>query len=485
MKKQDELMANPDYKPWLDPCLPYSYLWWSKVPIAEGIARWREIFGVTETTRIGGGVAASVVIPVYNAAEYLPQMLISLAAQTLANIEIICVDDGSTDGSLAVCKAFAEHDWRIKVVSQSNQGAAAARNNGLEMAVGKWVIFVDADDFCRPEMLAEMVAEGEKGAEVVVTSRHYLDFRGRHKGLNLPIPKKYFELGETLSSDTEGFDVFSGLGFPPWNKLYRREFLLDKGLEFYNLPVCNDLTFVACSLLRAERIRLLPQAYYFYRSGNPTSVVGRSDRHPTAFLNALDAVWREVASRSLRLQTLFYAAAIHFCFWNLMRKQSAEGMHAVYQALLDGGLAALKGAGVDDAALSLGAVRDAYDALMRREPLEMVLLALSASYKLEMEVRRHDLREIKQKLALLNGKVGALKEKNIALKNGKNALGAKVAALKAEKASLKQKLAEIKASRSYRLGRLATAPFRMIRRLSGIGHRCAATCHCKRGEQNQ
>ena len=341
--KPDELLANPDYQPWLDPCLPYSYLWWAKVPIAEGIARWREIFGVTETVALGDGIAASVVIPVYNAAPYLPQMLISLAAQTLRNFEIICVDDGSTDGSLSVCKAFAEHDPRIKVVSQPNQGAAAARNHGLEMAVGKWVLFVDADDFCRPEMLAEMAAEGEKGADVVVAGRHYLDFQGRHRGIEYDIPEPYLSLGGKLTSDTEGFDIFAGLGFAAWNKLYRREFLVAKGLKFLCLPASNDITFVACSLLRADGIRLLPKAYYYYRDGNPGSIVGRLDRHPTAFLEAWDAVWREVSDRSPRLQAQFYNAAVRTCFWQLTHRRSVEGMLAVYHALLDGRLAALKG----------------------------------------------------------------------------------------------------------------------------------------------
>ena len=470
-------------KPWMDPCLPYSYLWWAKVPIDEGIARWRKVFSATETMKLGEGIAASVVVPVYNAAQYLPQMLISLSAQTLENIEIICVDDGSSDDSLSVCKAFAEHDSRIKVVSQSNQGAAAARNNGLAIAAGRWVFFSDADDFCRPEMLAEMVAEGEKGADVVVTSRHYLDCQGRHKGLDLPIPKKYLSLGETVTSDTEGFDVFSGLGFPPWNKLYRRKFILERGLRFYNLPVCEDMTFVVCSLLRAERIRLLPRAYYSYRSGNPTGIVGGMDRYPTVFLEAWREVGREISSRSVRLQEQFYKAAVQSAFWYLTRVKSVAGMQAVYRALCDGGLTALKGEAVDDGALDLGTLRDAYDALMRREPLEVVLLALFSAQKLTFDETRQSARKSRAKVVALEGKVSALAAARDALAENVSALKtaleaaqsarsaevarlkAKVGSLKKSKAALARQLLDVKRSLSYRLGRWATAPFRRLQKL--------------------
>lgn len=433
-----------------NPCAPDAYQHWAQVPIDEGIARWREIFNVTETVVRGGGIAASVVIPVYNAAPYLPQMLISLAAQTLGNIEIICADDGSTDGSRAVLDAFAAHDPRIKVLAQPNQGAAVARNNGLAAASGDWVLFVDADDFCRPDMLAEMVAEGEKGADVVIAARRSLDAQGRRKVLDVPIPKAYLALGETVTAETEGFDVFTGFGLAPWNKLYRREFLLAEGLSFQPLPVSNDVAFVACSLLRAACIRLLPKSYYFYREGNLGGLVDRRDRHPTAFLEALGAVGREVAGRSARVQTLFYKMAVRAGFWQLMRMQSADGLHTVYQALRDGGLAALKGPDVEEATLDLGPLlNDAYRALMRREPLEMVLAALLSARRIKLDAVNQDKRETKAKVAALMAE--------------KRGLAAENKSLKAENKSLKKKNDALTRSTSYRLGRLATSPVRALR----------------------
>lgn len=97
--------------------------------------------------------AVSVIIPVYNAAEFLKDGLNSLLKQTLREIEIICVDDGSTDGSLVILKEFEKTDARIRVIHQENQGAGAARNNGMDVARGKYLAFLDADDFFEKNML--------------------------------------------------------------------------------------------------------------------------------------------------------------------------------------------------------------------------------------------------------------------------------------------------------------------------------------------
>lgn len=92
-------------------------------------------------------VKVSVVVPVYNTAPYLPQCLDSLVGQSLDDIEIICVDDGSTDGSLAILQDYAQQDPRLMVVAQQNQRAGIARNNGLALARGRYVLFCDSDDY--------------------------------------------------------------------------------------------------------------------------------------------------------------------------------------------------------------------------------------------------------------------------------------------------------------------------------------------------
>ena len=99
----------------------------------------------------------SVIIPVYNVEKYLEECLDSVCNQTLANIEIICVNDGSTDGSVDILNAYAEKDDRIKIISQSNQGLGASRNNGLKASSGKYILFLDSDDYIDLTSLEKLV----------------------------------------------------------------------------------------------------------------------------------------------------------------------------------------------------------------------------------------------------------------------------------------------------------------------------------------
>jgi len=111
----------------------------------------------------------SVVLPVYNAERFLRQCLDSIINQTLRNIEIICVDDGSTDGSLAILREYAARDARVIIVTQENKGAGAARNKGIEVARGEYLSFLDSDDFFELSMLEKAHAKVVKdNADIVV-----------------------------------------------------------------------------------------------------------------------------------------------------------------------------------------------------------------------------------------------------------------------------------------------------------------------------
>ena len=108
-----------------------------------------------------GQVKVSVVIPVYNIEAHLRQCLDSVAGQSLSDLEIICVDDGSTDTSPAILAEYARRDPRFQVVWQANAGPGAARNRGMELAAGKYLIFLDSDDWFEPDFLERMTARGQ------------------------------------------------------------------------------------------------------------------------------------------------------------------------------------------------------------------------------------------------------------------------------------------------------------------------------------
>ncbi len=115
----------------------------------------------------------SIIVPVYNTEEYLTLALSSLCSQTYKNIEIICVDDGSTDNSLKILEKFRAFDSRIKIIKQKHQGVSVARNKGLDKVTGKYIAFVDSDDYVKPEMFEVLYKTIKKYDTDVVLFNYY------------------------------------------------------------------------------------------------------------------------------------------------------------------------------------------------------------------------------------------------------------------------------------------------------------------------
>lgn len=213
--------------------------------------------------------AISVVIPVYNVAKYLEQCVECVLKQTFQDFEIILVDDGSTDGSGALCDEIAGRDKRIRVIHKENEGSGPTRTRGLLEAKGEYVAFADADDYFVPTMYEELYKLGSAvKADLVISAATsvYFDKDGNEVGQN-PIKCKEVHFN-SLQQCREGvmelfptttiFDV-------PWNKLYRRSVAVENNLEFRRLRRCQDavwnLDFYAC----CSRVVSTSKAYYYYR----------------------------------------------------------------------------------------------------------------------------------------------------------------------------------------------------------------------------
>ena len=116
-------------------------------------------------------VAISVIIPIYNVEKYLPRCLESVINQSFSNIEIICVNDGSTDNSGKILAKFGAKDARFRIITQDNQGLSASRNNGMEIASGSYIFFLDADDFLHPQALEIFYNTAlQSGCPIVISS---------------------------------------------------------------------------------------------------------------------------------------------------------------------------------------------------------------------------------------------------------------------------------------------------------------------------
>ena len=197
-------------------------------------------------------IKISVIIPVYNVAPYLSRCLESLINQTLKDIEIICIEDCSTDNSLTILHNYEKQDSRIKVIAfDTKQNAAIARNTGLEIAQGEYLGFVDSDDFVDLDFYEKLYHKAiETGADIVKGSTLIVDLKGDEKksALNNNIPEnKMSFLGEW------------------WSAIYRRDMILKNGIHFpAECPKAQDSVFLTRCLLKAHRIELLDNCFYHY-----------------------------------------------------------------------------------------------------------------------------------------------------------------------------------------------------------------------------
>lgn len=205
-------------------------------------------------------VKVSVVVPVYNAEKFLRRGLDSLRKQTLKDIEIICVNDGSTDGSAAILAEYAAHDKRIKVITQENRYIGAARNRGIEAARGEYVGFMDQDDWVSLNYFEDLYNAAKKyNTDVAIAEQVYAI---RKKNQKLP-------LNNLSGKSAEAFDTAGAGLYRPrryiWEKIYRRDFLNKYHVRFSELrALYEDYNFMVQVLLHAKKMAAAYSGVYYY-----------------------------------------------------------------------------------------------------------------------------------------------------------------------------------------------------------------------------
>lgn len=216
----------------------------------------------------------SVIVPVYNGEKYLRKCLDSIVAQTLKDIQIICVNDGSTDSSLQILNEYANKDNRIEIISQENSGLGAARNTGINAARGTYLGFVDSDDFIDETLYEKVYNKAEKNkADVVIfnINLYYTDIC--HKSVY-----RNSEFYNALSA--EGY--FTAIEHPAiiqnigvWDKVYRRNFIEKHKLRNPVNRIYEDVVFTIQSLVLASRISVIDEPLYYYRKNTGISIVDK------------------------------------------------------------------------------------------------------------------------------------------------------------------------------------------------------------------
>lgn len=206
----------------------------------------------------------SVIIPVYNVEPYLRECLDSVVNQTLRDIEIICVNDGSTDNSGAILAEYAAQDKRITIITQENRGLSAARNVGMDVAKGKYIYFIDSDDYIDLDAL-EILHDRAEELELDLLCYDFINFCDGIEGEPWQLVRHEYggvQRGEELLRRMRDENAYA---IAVWTMLYHRVYLQKIGARFREGAIYEDITFTAFAMLNANRVSHIGQKLYHYR----------------------------------------------------------------------------------------------------------------------------------------------------------------------------------------------------------------------------
>lgn len=208
----------------------------------------------------------SIIIPVYNAEKYLHRCLDSVVNQTYKDIEIIIVDDGSTDGSGVICDEYAVKDSRFHVIHQKNGGVSVARQTGLESVKGDYICFVDADDCIEPQMIDEQLREADRTNSDMIICDYYMEIESGWAYSSQKLQDNMF------SEEVIRMILSGNLSGSCWNKFIRRACCVGVNFTPSDIMVGEDELFIIRILNQGITVRYLPKAFYrYYR--NKSSII--------------------------------------------------------------------------------------------------------------------------------------------------------------------------------------------------------------------
>ena len=226
----------------------------------------------------------SVIVPIYNVEKFLDQCLSSIEAQTHENIEVLCINDGSTDGSRDIICAHAQRDPRVRLVDKKNGGYGEGCNMGLELAKGDWISIIEPDDWIEPGMYADMLAFAARFDEVIdIVKTPWTDIcdwdkpkKQRPRASTMTGSVKTSERPFTIAEQTKLIEMHPSI----WSAIYRRGFLNEKNISFIPFPGAGwaDNPFLIETMCQASAIVYLDRPYYNYRC----DLKGSTRNHKTA-----------------------------------------------------------------------------------------------------------------------------------------------------------------------------------------------------------
>ncbi len=246
----------------------------------------------------------SVIIPVYNVENYLSKCLDSVINQTFKDIEIICVNDGSTDNSRKILEEYKNKDSRIKIVDKENGGLSSARNAGMKAATGKFLSFIDSDDWVELNMLEKLYENiTSLNTDISICAVHLFDETKQQ----IDDSQSYFNLScfdETFDNRAFSFEdtkpFLMDVCVMAWNKLYRHSFIKECNVEFPDGLIFEDGPFFFSIFFKTKRVSIVRDLLYFYRINRVGSIVQKGG---IKFLDIIDVV--NLMFNSLKSSSVF------------------------------------------------------------------------------------------------------------------------------------------------------------------------------------
>lgn len=292
-------------------------------------------------------VKVSVIMPFHNGAEYIDETMKAVLGQTLKEIEIICVDDESTDQTVMHLQEYAKKDDRITVLQQKKANAGVARNLGMQNAVGEYLLFLDSDDLFEEDLLEKMYGACKAcRADVCVCDADQYDMqRGEYIDKPQYLRKKLLPEQIPFSQNSIGKYILYFTTSVPWNKMVRKSFIDAYGIQFQDITRANDQYFSIMTLLLAESITIVNEKLVHYRVKQKENLTTKFSETPLCAYESMLAVKSTLEHMNLlekpEIRCAFDNKILNLMLYSLNIQNTAEGYKALYGTLKDDGFANL------------------------------------------------------------------------------------------------------------------------------------------------
>lgn len=276
-------------------------------------------------------IKVTVVMPIYNAYEFLRLAIESVVSQTLSEIEIICIDDGSTDHSVEIVKEYQRTDGRIRIIAENNAGPALARNNGIKRARGEYIAFFDADDFYEPTFLEALYTIAERDNLDIAISRYdiYNNRRQRFEEVIEDDYRKIYKPGVVTGKNEHPDTILMSTVGSAWNKLFRTSFIIDKGITFLpDVKMYEDVYFTVTAMSLAERIEKIDAVLMHHRIHSEQSRAKTFGKYysqvPVVYSKIKEFLMQKGMYVPLKTSYVNLTASRCYKIFNLLAKDSKE-----------------------------------------------------------------------------------------------------------------------------------------------------------------